>query len=157
MIFQGICRLVNQVRPPPDSISTSRLCLSTPPKRSTLVEDPLQIAPSSCKTKPISKKAKMSVSFYSNKGYEDFGVCRPGKSKAKQTQSKPILGLAQKAEFCRMRKPRKTLSTYLVLISSDSSPANLGSSFSNAFCCSKAKAWSPTRTYALPRLKYAWA
>jgi len=49
--------------------------------RSTLVEDPLQIAPSSCKTKPISKKAKMSVSFYSTKGYEDFGVCRPGKSK----------------------------------------------------------------------------
>ena len=99
----------------------------------------------------------MRVSFYSTKGYEDFGVCRPGKSKAKQTQSKPVSGLAQKAKVYRMDVPRKTLSAYLVLISSESSPANLGSSFSNAFCCSKAKAWSPTRTYALPRLKYAWA
>jgi len=35
------------------------------------------------------RKRQMSVISYNTKGYENLGVCRPGKNKANQSQLKP--------------------------------------------------------------------
>ncbi|MHC4463024.1 MAG: hypothetical protein ACYS30_16580, partial [Planctomycetota bacterium] len=52
----------------------------------TLVKNPLQIAPF-MQNKPNFRKAKMNVTYYITKNYENVPLCRRGENKPNQTQS----------------------------------------------------------------------
>jgi len=86
LIFEGIRRLVNQVRLSSDSISTSRLCVSVPLNLLYKCRESSTNRPCFFKTKPISVQPKMSVSSVFTKDYENQPAFGVAKSKAKQTQ-----------------------------------------------------------------------
>jgi len=86
LIFQGIRRLLNQVRASSESISTSRLCLSVPLNLLYKCRESSTNRPCFFKTKPISVQPKISVTSVGKKDYENKPVFGVAKSKAKQTQ-----------------------------------------------------------------------
>jgi len=55
------------------------------------------------KTKPIFRKARMSVSCFNKKGYENLDIRRPGRSKPKQSQFKPK-PMLRWVSFCGLRE-----------------------------------------------------
>jgi hypothetical protein len=63
-----------------------------------------------CKTKPISAKAQMSASLVLTKDYERIAACGVRKSKAKQSQTKPISIESQNEPelLCRKRVMKNT-------------------------------------------------
>jgi len=58
---------------------------------STIVENPLQIAPLFCKTKPICRRCKIQVSSLLTEDYEEEHALRANRSKAKQSQFQKCL------------------------------------------------------------------